>query len=346
MIFVGDVAVAHNDKFKFVNFPVELQKKHWSINLEGPVLPIDQTLSRGVYNSSNLMQSFVGFNVKSACLANNHIEDVPGGISKTLEFLNKQGISGFGAGANIKEASRVEVIEEEGLVLKAYGWSVIGCKTSDTTKQGVAPFIPSKILNDAKNILNDHPSLCLIIIIHGNYEFEPYPQPAHRELSLKLIDMGVHSVIYHHPHIVGPIEIYKGKCIAYSIGNWAFSYGHFFDKKLKFPSSSFPQLALELTRNKAIAHLANFSPDRTVEYISSEDVFSEGFIYRAKFEGMNQLDYMVWFKKNRIKRKGLPIYKSMNSKYFSFINDLNVKTRNYIISVLVRLNIKSHKRNG
>jgi hypothetical protein len=51
------------------------------------------------------------------------------------------------------------------------------------------------------------------VLIHGNYEFELYPQPAHRQLALELIDAGVHSVIFHHPHRVGPVERYKRRSL-------------------------------------------------------------------------------------------------------------------------------------
>ena len=39
------------------------------------------------------------------------------------------------------------------------------------------------------------------------------------------IDLGADAVIGHHPHLIQPLEIYKGKPIFYSIANSAFGTG-------------------------------------------------------------------------------------------------------------------------
>jgi poly-gamma-glutamate synthesis protein (capsule biosynthesis protein) len=47
------------------------------------------------------------------------------------------------------------------------------------------------------------------------------------EMAHHGIDMGVDMVIGHHPHMLQPIEVYKGKPIVYSLGNYCHDMDHF-----------------------------------------------------------------------------------------------------------------------
>jgi poly-gamma-glutamate synthesis protein (capsule biosynthesis protein) len=51
---------------------------------------------------------------------------------------------------------------------------------------------------------------------------EKLPQPYQRELAHQAINAGAQLVIGHHPHVVQEMEIYKGRPILYSLGNFAF----------------------------------------------------------------------------------------------------------------------------
>ena len=55
---------------------------------------------------------------------------------------------------------------------------------------------------------------------HWGIEKFRYPEPADRNLAHRIIDAGADIIVGHHPHIIQPIEIYKGKYIIYSIGNF------------------------------------------------------------------------------------------------------------------------------
>lgn len=49
-----------------------------------------------------------------------------------------------------------------------------------------------------------------------------------RPVAHALVDAGADLVVGHHPHVVHPLERYKGALIAYSLGNYVFhSWGHF-----------------------------------------------------------------------------------------------------------------------
>lgn len=344
MIFAGDVAI-QSGKILFEEFPPSLLEKSWCINLEGATTVPLGGLRWGVYNDPAWVDSFSEFNVRAAFIGNNHILDVEHGVSSTIEFLQERCIDFFGAGRTREEASRAIIADSEGLryALIGCGWEVIGCRAASDSCEGVNRLEGVEICRQVESALRQGVDR-VVVVIHGNYEFELYPQPAHRKLSRALIDAGAYAVIFHHPHIVSPIERYKGRTIAYSLGNWAFSYGRFFEGKLRFSESSFCQVALELGRNGDIVHHANFSPPCTVTYASSELVASESLSLAAVFEGFTDSEYLAWFKKNRKKRKLLPIYLDADDSFSNSLRDRWVAGRQILVDLAAKHGLKAMRK--
>ena len=347
MIFVGDVAIANNDTFNFNNLDKVFAEKPVCLNLEGPILEKNKCPPKfGLYNNSNFLNSFQDFNISSVFLANNHIHDIKNGIEFTINELKNDRIQYFGAGINKNEAQSTINVHSSGenYILIGCGWRVIGCLPAKINRAGVNSIDGLSILNYIKLIRKNNILKKVVVVIHGNYEFEKYPQPAHRKLSKELVDAGAYAVIFHHPHIVGPVERYKNRTIAYSIGNWAFSHGKFFDSKLKFPEKSFHQIAVELSSDGDIVHHAKFKPPSCVIYSKSEKISDKDFSLKPEFEGFDELSYEDWFKKNRKKKLFLPIYRNFNNSFSNNIRDFWVIYRQVIINLLVRIGIKSHER--
>lgn len=99
MIFTGDVAVAHGDKFIFRGFHHSLVEKPWCLNLEGAIDPLENIHpSWGVTNTPNWFASFVDFNIGPVFIGNNHVHDIANGVRQTLIALADQGLISFGAG--------------------------------------------------------------------------------------------------------------------------------------------------------------------------------------------------------------------------------------------------------
>ena len=317
MIFAGDVAIASGDRITFDGFPASVWQLPWCINLEGAIGSQPTSDFWGTYNSPEWLESFETFTIGPVFAANNHIQDIPDGILLTHKWLSERGLTMIGAGANAKMAAQPAHFSSGNSIytIVGFGWPVIGCSPEATDKPGINPFVVSSVRTQVRSLLSDARHNRVIVLIHGNYELESYPQPAHRRLAMELIDMGVYSVIFHHPHVVGPIEQYKGSLIAYSLGNWAFSYGHFFGGKLRLPQTSFHQIAVEFGDSTPIIHHANFSPPSSVAYSFSEEFSRKQFTLKPVFQGFNHNEYLKWFKINRVKRKGLPIYKNPDSGF-------------------------------
>jgi len=50
------------------------------------------------------------------------------------------------------------------------------------------------------------------------------PSPGMRELCRELVDAGATAVVCHHPHVPQGIELYNGRPIVYSLGNFLFDW--------------------------------------------------------------------------------------------------------------------------
>lgn len=289
---------------------------------------------------------FFNFNLGLIFLANNHIQDLSDGISSTLRALARNGFTAFGAGSNLCEAANFVTISsgKQKFIILGFGWPVIGCIPATKRRPGVNRLESHQVLGAAVGSLRVDPASRLIIVIHGNYEFERYPQPAHRRLAKQLIDLGAYAVIFHHPHVVGPVERYKKRTIAYSLGNWAFSHGKFFDGRLRFPAESFDQIAVELGEDEDLVHHARFVPPNRVVYQKAERVMGADFSLKPAFEGYDDAEYLEWSKHHRIKRRGLPIYRNAADSPSNWLRDRWVGLRQVLIDTSVRSGLKSLRR--
>jgi poly-gamma-glutamate capsule biosynthesis protein CapA/YwtB (metallophosphatase superfamily) len=62
----------------------------------------------------------------------------------------------------------------------------------------------------------------LIGLLHWGVEYQAEPTSRQREVGHRLVDEGMDVIVGAHPHRVQPVEEYRGKLIAYSLGNFVF----------------------------------------------------------------------------------------------------------------------------
>ena len=340
MIFLGDVAIAPEDRIFHEGFSDVFSNKPLCINLEGSISFENKNPEYGLVNTYKILDYFEEFNLSVVSIANNHISDQEFGIAKTIDFFKKNNIQIAGGGKSISFFQKPAEIENFQII--SFGWEVIGCLKSQIGKAGIYNLDPEGIISNVKKLISDNPNKQTIVNLHWNYEFEKYPQPAHRQLAHKLIDLGVHSIIGHHPHIVSPIEFYKDKCIVYSLGNWAISRKHFFKKRLSYPDYCKHQIAFETTNNKFLIHHSHFE-NNTIKYVRSEEISSDNFSLKPEFQGLSNEDYLKWFRKKRLKKILLPIYKDINDKKINKVKNYYVKLRQILIDCLLKLRIKNFR---
>ena len=62
----------------------------------------------------------------------------------------------------------------------------------------------------------------IVVYPHWGVEYERLPSQAQKTMARAFIDAGADVVLGAHPHVIQPIEVYKGKAIFYSLGNFIF----------------------------------------------------------------------------------------------------------------------------
>lgn len=160
-------------------------------------------------------------NASGATLANNHIGDYgAGALSDTIKLLQKNNITPVGAGKSLEEAFSAFYIEKENMKIAVLSVCENKFGTSDECSAGSAGYTPRILLNRIR-AEKEHCNR-IIIVFHGGNEFNPLPSPDTCDRYRLLCDMGADAVIAGHTHCPQGLEVYNGKPIIYSMGNFLF----------------------------------------------------------------------------------------------------------------------------
>ena len=162
--------------------------------------------------------------IEGVTLANNHSMDFGWmGLFETLSGLKRAGLSSAGAGENYAAASRPLYFanEQVRVCLLSFARTYPEDAWATTSRAGTANPSPQHLRKSIQDCTAAGASP--VVIFHWGRELESIPQPYQRELGHLAIEAGAVAVIGHHPHILQEIEVYMGKPIIYSIGNFVFS---------------------------------------------------------------------------------------------------------------------------
>jgi len=170
-----------------------------------------------------------GFTILS--LANNHSMDYgPVGLGDTLAALDEAGLEYCGAGPDLGKARAPRFLELNGRRVAFIAYSEIaplGSKAT-ATSPGIAwiayPPSRSEVVGSIRNARKAGADL-VIVSLHWGLENSTAVEPYQRTFARHLIDSGADAIIGHHPHVLRAVESYRGKTIAYSLGNYLFSKG-------------------------------------------------------------------------------------------------------------------------
>lgn len=162
-----------------------------------------------------------GFNLLN--IANNHVWDYGrDGFLDTLKALETGGWDFIGGGRDRAAAEKVRLVEFEGLTVGFLGM------TSTHPEQGWATAKKPGVFYSDFGRLNDvvkrAKTKCdvLVVSFHGGTELAEEPNDIQTSIAHLVIDAGADLFLGHHPHVVQGVEIYKGKAILYSLGNFLF----------------------------------------------------------------------------------------------------------------------------
>ena len=200
------------------------------VNYEGPVADdhysnLPKKSGPRLCQSAETQNLLKELKVDALTLANNHIMDYgEAGFKKTVETLNSFKLLGAGTW---EDAYRLHIIEKDGLRVGLLNFSELqfGMLSDEWTQGKDAlgcawvnyPRVNHLIMESKKQVDR------LVTIVHAGVEMIDVPLPEWRDRYREMIDLGCDAVIAHHPHVVQGNETYKGKPIAYSLGNFCFS---------------------------------------------------------------------------------------------------------------------------
>lgn len=168
------------------------------------------------------------YNFKVLSIANNHILDYgTDAFSDTLKIMKENGISYGGGGYDKKEAMEGIVLEKKGLKIGFIAFTRVTPSVdwyAGAKKPGIigAYKVHEESVLEAVNNLRPRCDL-LVISLHWGKEVSTIIRKEETELAHKLIDSGADVIMGHHPHVVQGMELYKGKPIFYSLGNFFFT---------------------------------------------------------------------------------------------------------------------------
>ena len=143
--------------------------------------------------------------VEVANLANNHSHDYGDkSYTDTIAALDAAGITNFGY-------DRTAVMDVNGVKVGLVGTYELaegmGCE--------------DEMISNIKAV-EDQGAQIVIVSFHWGIERENYPTENQVNLAHSAIDNGADLVLGHHPHVLEGIEVYNGKNIVYSLGNFCF----------------------------------------------------------------------------------------------------------------------------
>ena len=193
------------------------------VNLGNSLATADTTLQEKFHQHPRpeAAQVLKAGGVDIVSLTSNHTMDFgKHGLVETLETLDREGIYRVGAGRYAREARRPEIVDVKGERIAYLGYSQEDTFAAGDDLAGVNPQKKQRIVADIQAIRNQVD--WIIVNYHWERDLPETPTNWQTNLARMAIDQGADLVIGHHPDQLQGAEIYKGRPIAYSLGDFIF----------------------------------------------------------------------------------------------------------------------------
>ena len=188
-------------------------------NLEGPICSPD--IAKATQAGPHLRSD--RFEVRHNwvfSLSNNHLMDYgEEGYRQTIDYLNGKSIPFVGAGANLAEAMRPIVVDENGVRIAIFSCCETQFGIADETNCGTAPIGPW-LFSAIQNVKAGGKADYVIVSSHVASEFSPFISPRLQMFYRSLIDAGADIIHGHHSHVPQGYERYGRGFIFYGLGNY------------------------------------------------------------------------------------------------------------------------------
>lgn len=230
LIFCGDLVCPFECQVDYSKVKSLFEGAIGIANLEGAILPNEEAVEHpkwndkySLYSSPDILEVIEDLNIRYVSLCNNHILDYKLPIEYTQDSLNSRGIKWWG----LKNHDVLETsLNGKFLYLITFA--------TFANEHSLNLFNPHLVLQEIQELREKEPDALIVVYPHWGVEKFYYPEPADRELAHACVDAGANLIVGHHPHIVQPIEVYKGVTIVYSLGNFILPQTFYGKKKLVY----------------------------------------------------------------------------------------------------------------
>ncbi len=175
------------------------------------------------------LPSMAAAGVDVANLANNHAIDY--GFTAMLDArrnLEAVGIAPVGAGANAAEAYAPVLVEKNGWTIailggggvRPEGGSWFATEDQPGMTDGDSAAAMTKAIKAADKVAD-----LVLVTIHWGKQDTTQPRPFEIGLAKAFIDAGADGIFGHHQHVLQPLGWYRGKPIAWGLGNFVWQAG-------------------------------------------------------------------------------------------------------------------------
>ena len=211
----GTVALYRNVLPLFLGNDLNILNLEGTITDNESIAQKDHTRLQFTFDPGLAHEVLQGLKVSAVTLANNHTLDFGAkGLFDTRRYLNGFGVSSFGSPTNATSSVSLKMVVN-GKIFCFVGYSQF--RRPD----------PAPVVSD----IASSKQICYrtVVFAHWGEEYYATWTPLQESLAHAFVDAGADLVIGAHPHVVEPLEIYKGKAIFYSLGNFIFDQDFSFE---------------------------------------------------------------------------------------------------------------------
>ena len=234
LLFAGDLMlddgpgkVIADGRDPLAGFDAHLKGADYRIgNLEVPVATVGKPLDSKIFSfraHPRVMKVLQG-RFDALALSNNHSGDYgKDAFLETMKHVDAAGIARFGGGNNLAEAHAPLWIHKNGLKIAVLGYNEFKPRSFEAGADtpGIAWSEDSQVIADLRAARKAGADI-VIPFMHWGWEREREPTQRQRQLARLMIDHGADVVVGGHPHVTQGVDMYKGKLIVYSLGNFVF----------------------------------------------------------------------------------------------------------------------------
>jgi poly-gamma-glutamate synthesis protein (capsule biosynthesis protein) len=204
-------------------------------NLESPIAPVGHPYEHTgspVFSAPPVAADALvraGFDVVST--ANNHAWDAGlTGVFETVKQLDRVKLPHAGTGRTLADAHRPVIIERNGwrvaffAMTRAYN-PAPGRFFTHIGSRYIAYADSAWLYPAVRRLKASGAADYVVISVHAGTELAEQPDDPLRRFFQGAINAGADLCLGHHPHVLQPVEWYRGKPIVFSMGNFIFKQG-------------------------------------------------------------------------------------------------------------------------